>query len=40
MKKVAGLNILRAMREMERVAARLQREREPILFELGEIRAR
>lgn len=31
LKKIAGLNLLRAMREMERVAARLQAERAPSL---------
>jgi membrane dipeptidase len=28
-KKLAGLNLLRVLRETEKVAARLQREREP-----------
>ncbi|HXV60423.1 MAG TPA: dipeptidase [Vicinamibacteria bacterium] len=39
-KKVAGLNLLRAMREMERVAGELQRERSPGLSELSPVRAR
>ena len=38
--KVAGLNILRAMREMEGVAKRLQSERSESVSELGAVRAR
>lgn len=34
LKKIAGLNVLRAMRQMERVARRLQRERGPSLADI------
>lgn len=36
-KKIAGLNLLRAMREMEATAERLRDEREPALPEAGEV---
>jgi membrane dipeptidase len=39
-KKVAALNLLRAMRDMERVAAALQKEKSPGLSDLSFVRAR
>lgn len=39
-KKIAGLNLLRAMREMERVAEALRRERGPSPADLQRVRAR
>jgi membrane dipeptidase len=39
-KKVAALNLLRAMREMERVSATLQKESRPGLSDLTSVRAR
>ena len=39
-KKVAGLNLLRAMKQMEEMAGKLQKETRPSLADLQEIRAR